>query len=189
MPIGRPWIVTGAHENLIETIAGRPAIEVLVETLRELDEETRARAQSNLLVGLAMDEYQEQHGIGDFLIRNLLGYQQESGAIAVSALPRAGQTVQFQLRDARAADEHLRLQLAAARARLGEASAGAALLCSCNGRGARLFGPIDHDPNTLAEALGDVPVAGLFCNGEIGPVGGRNYLHGFTATIALFTGG
>jgi len=187
MPIGQPWIVTGVKENLIETIAGRPAVEVLVETLRDLDEETRARAQSNLLLGLAMDEYRDQHGIGDFLIRNLLGYEPDSGAIAVSALPRVGQTVQFQLRDARAAAEHLRLQLAAAGAQLGDARPGAALLCSCNGRGSQLFGPIDHDPAAIARELGDVPVAGLFCNGEFGPVGRHNYMHGFTATIALFT--
>ncbi|HLZ70914.1 MAG TPA: FIST N-terminal domain-containing protein [Dehalococcoidia bacterium] len=187
MPIGQPWIVTGARENLIETIAGRPAVEVLTQTLRELDEETRARAQSNLLLGLAMDEYRDQHGIGDFLVRNLLGYEPKTGAIAVSALPRVGQTVQFQLRDARAATEHLRLQLEAAGARLGGSRPGAALLCSCNGRGAQLFGPIDHDPVAIARELGDVPVAGLFCNGEFGPVGTHNYLHGFTATIALFT--
>lgn len=188
-PIGRPLIVTGAHDNLIETIASRPAVEVLMETLRGLDEQTRARAQANLLVGMAMDEYREQHGIGDFLIRNLLGYERESGALAVSAIPRAGQTVQFQFRDAGAADLHLRQQLDAARQALGEQKLVAALLCSCNGRGSRLFGPIDHDPAALADVLGDIPVAGLFCAGEIGPVGARNYLHGFTATIALFTEG
>jgi small ligand-binding sensory domain FIST len=187
MPIGRPLIVTGAHENMIETIASRPAVDVLVETLRELDEETRTRAQANLLVGMAMDEYREQHGIGDFLIRNLLGYERESGALAVSAIPRVGQTVQFQFRDAAAADQHLRQQLEAARQAFDEEQPVAALLCSCNGRGSRLFGPIDHDPTVLAEALGEMPVAGLFCAGEIGPVGDRNYLHGFTATIVLFT--
>jgi small ligand-binding sensory domain FIST len=186
MPIGEPWTITGVRQNLIETIGGRPAVELLVETLRSLDEETRARAQSNLLVGLAMDEYRDRHGIGDFLIRNLLGYEPETGAIAVSALPRVGQTVQFQLRDARAADEHLRLQLAEAAAHLGEQRPGAALLCSCNGRGARLFGPVNHDPAAVAGALGDLPIAGLFCNGEFGPVGRQNFMHGFTATIALF---
>lgn len=187
MPIGEAWTITAVRENLIETIGGRPAVEVLIETLRGLDEETRARAQSNLLVGLAMNEYRDRHGIGDFLIRNLLGYEPETGAIAVSALPRVGQTVQFQLRDARAAAEHLQLQLAEAAARLGRLRPGAALLCSCNGRGARLFGPINHDPAAIARELGELPVAGLFCNGEFGPVGRQNFVHGFTATIALFT--
>src|SRR5579885_1322329 len=187
MPTGQACTITAVRENLGETIGGRPAIDVLIETLRGLDEETRARAQSNLLVGLAMDEYRDRHGIGDFLIRNLLGYERETGAIALSALPRVGQTVQFQLRDARAADEHLRLQLAAASNRLGGRRPAAALLCSCNGRGARLFGPVNHDPAAVAGALGDLPVAGLFCNGEFGPVGRQNFVHGFTATIALFT--
>lgn len=187
MPIGQAWTITAVRENLIERIGGRPAVELLVETLRGLDDETRARAQSNLLVGLAMDEYRDRHGIGDFLIRNLLGYEPQTGAIAVAALPRVGQTVQFQLRDARAAGEHLRLQLAETAARLGRAQPSAALLCSCNGRGARLFGPINHDPAAVAAEIGDVPVAGLFCNGEFGPVGRQNFVHGFTATIALFT--
>jgi small ligand-binding sensory domain FIST len=187
LPIGQPWIITSVRDNLIETIAGRPAVEMLTDTLRGLDEETRRRAQANLLVGLAMDEYRDQHGMGDFLIRNLLGYEKETGALAISALPQSGQTVQFQYRDARAAGEHLRQQLLTLRERMGGAKASAALLCSCNGRGSQLFGPIDHDPTAIAEAFGDIPVAGLFCAGEIGPVGARNFLHGFTATIALFS--
>ncbi|MHB8574240.1 MAG: FIST signal transduction protein [Dehalococcoidia bacterium] len=187
MPIGRPWTITGVNDNLIQTIGGRPAVQVLIETLQELDEETRVRAQRGLQVGLAMDEYRDEHGMGDFLIRNLMGYQKETGAIAIGDYPRLGQTVQFQFRDARAAGEHLRQQLVAAHETLGESKPAAALLCSCNGRGSHLFGPVDHDPRALAEVLGDIPVAGLFCNGEIGPVGGRNFLHGFTATVALFS--
>ncbi len=186
-PIGQPWIITGVIENLIETIASRPAVDVLMETLHELDEETRRRAQANLLVGLAMDEYRDRHGMGDFLIRNVMGYVKETGALAITAVPHQGQTVQFQFRDARAADQHLRQQLAAAAGELDGRRPTAALLCSCNGRGELLFGPIDHDPSALADAFGEIPVAGLFCAGEIGPVGGRNFLHGFTATIALFT--
>lgn len=187
MPIGQPWTITGVRDNLIETIGSRPAVEVLVETLHALDEETRQRAQQNLLVGLAMDEYRDTHAIGDYLIRNLLGYRPEDGALAIGALPRVGQTVQFQMRDARAAAEHLRRRLHEVRQSLDPAQPAAALVCSCNGRGEHLFGPIDHDPNALAEAFGAIPVAGLFCNGEIGPVGGQNFLHSFTATVALFT--
>lgn len=183
-PIGEPWIITGAEGQVIHTIARRPAYEVLVETLRELPAEMQARARGNLLVGLAMDEYQQEFRRGDFLIRNLLGVDRDSGALVVSALPGVGQTVQFQIRDAAAASEDLHAMLGAVTATQGEQPV-AALLCACNGRGVGLFGTPGHDARTLAERLGPIPVVGLFCNGEIGPVGSRNFLHGFTASIAL----
>jgi small ligand-binding sensory domain FIST len=183
-PIGEPWIITGAEGQVIHTIARRPAYEVLVETLRELPAEMQARARGNLLVGLAMDEYQQEFRRGDFLIRNLLGVDRDSGVLVVSALPGVGQTVQFQIRDAAAASEDLHAMLGAVTATQGEQPV-AALLCACNGRGVGLFGTPGHDARTLAERLGPIPVVGLFCNGEIGPVGSRNFLHGFTASIAL----
>jgi len=173
-PIGAPWTVTGAHENVLETIGGRPAYEVLVETFHTLAPEMQTRARANLLVGLAMDEYRDEFGRGDFLIRNLLGGDQQTGALAISAYPRVGQTIQFQVRDADAADEELRAMLVRERAELGERRPVAALLCACNGRGLGLFGAPDHDARTLAEELGPVPVAGFFCNGEIGPVAARH---------------
>lgn len=186
-PIGRPWTITGTQEQTIKSIAGRPALDVLLETIEQLPAEERQRAQQNLLIGLAMDEYREDFGRGDFLIRNLLGADRESGAIAVSALPREGQTLQFQVRDAAAADEDLRLLLEEKRAAPpGEELLGA-LLWSCNGRGQGLFGSPDHDAKAVADILGPIPLAGFFCNGEIGPVGSKNYLHGFTASIALFS--
>ena len=186
-PIGRTWTITGVEGQIIQSIAGRPALDVLLETLNELPSDLQQRVQSNLLVGLAMDEYREDFGRGDFLIRNLLGADRERGAIAVSALPREGQTIQFQLRDAAAADEDLRLLLEAEQATLlGEESL-AALLWSCNGRGVGLFGRPDHDAKAVAEIFGPIPLAGFFCNGEIGPVGSKNFLHGFTASMALFT--
>jgi small ligand-binding sensory domain FIST len=184
-PIGRPWTITGAQGNVIETIGSRPAYEVLVDTVRGLPPQLQRRIQRNLLVGLAMDEHREEFGRGDFLIRNLVGVVQETGALAVSALPRVGQTLQFQLRDPRAADQDLRQLLERARQDLGGRQPVAALLCSCNGRGAGLFGAPHHDARAIAQGLGAVPLAGLFCNGEIGPVGGRHFLHGFTASIAL----
>lgn len=186
-PIGRPWTITGTQEHIIQSIAGRPALEVLIETIERLPAEERQRAQQNLLIGLAMDEYREDFGRGDFLIRNLLGADRESGAIAVSALPREGQTLQFQVRDAAAADEDLRLLLEERRAAPPGEEWLAALLCSCNGRGQGLFGSPDHDAKAVADILGPIPLAGFFCNGEIGPVGSKNYLHGFTASIALFS--
>lgn len=185
-PIGQPWTITATQGQIIQSIAGRPALGVLQETLRELPPDAQRRAQQNLLIGLAMDEYREDFGRGDFLIRNLLGVDRESGAIAVSALSREGQTLQFQVRDAAAADEDLRLLLEEKRAGQDEELLGA-LLWSCNGRGQGLFGSPDHDAKAVADILGPIPLAGFFCNGEIGPVGSKNYLHGFTASIALFS--
>jgi small ligand-binding sensory domain FIST len=184
-PIGETWTITGAQGNIIETIAQRSAYQVLGDTLRGLSPEMRQRAQRNLLVGLAMDEYRSEFRRGDFLIRNLLGIDPERGTLAVGALPWVGQTLQFQLRDPAAADEDLRELLERVRTELGPRQPVGALLCSCNGRGAGLFGTPDHDARTLADFLGPIPTAGFFCNGEIGPVGARNFLHGFTASIAL----
>ena len=187
-PIGQPWTVTDCDSNVLQTIGTRPAVDVLRETLDSLDEETRERAQRNLLVGLAMDEYRDDYGRGDYLIRNLLGFDRQSGAIAISALPRLGQTIQFQFRDAAAADDDLTTQLRAYKAGLGSnQTVLGAVLCACNGRGRSLFGAPNHDAQALTDALGAVPTAGLFCNGEIGPVGGQTFLHGFTASIALLT--
>lgn len=187
-PIGDPWIITRAEGQLIQTIAQRPAHEVLVETVRGLPAQMQRRVSGNLLVGLAIDEHRAEFGRGDFLIRNLLGVDRQSGALAISAIPRTGQTMQFQLRDAAAADEDLEAMLGAAKAALAGQQPMAALLCACNGRGVGLFGRPDHDAAVLAHRLGEIPVAGFFCNGEIGPVGLRNFLHGFTASIALVVG-
>ncbi|MBI2766129.1 MAG: FIST C-terminal domain-containing protein [Chloroflexi bacterium] len=185
-PIGSPWTITDVDRNLVRAIGGRPPLEVLVETMHGLSPEMQARAARNLLVGLAIDEYRESHGPGDFLIRNLMGADQKSGIIAIGEAPRVGQTLQFQVRDAAAADAQLREMIAQAQAELaGEEPAGA-LLCSCNGRGVGLFGEPDHDARAVERGFGRLPVAGFFCNGEIGPVGGKNFVHGFTASIAFF---
>ena len=185
MPIGQAWTITEAKGNYIETIGMRPAIQVLAETYEGLPPDLQERARSNLLVGLAMDEYQDDFRRGDFLIRNLIGVDQSNGSIAIGAAPRVGQTIQFQLRDPQAADEELREMLIRARMDIGDQTPVGALLCSCNGRGAGLFGAPDHDAQALLERFGPLPVAGFFCNGEIGPVGSKNFLHGFTASIAL----
>ena len=187
-PIGQPWTITDCEGTAVRTLGSRPSLEVLQETLAGLDDETRERAQRNLLVGLAMDEYRQQHGRGDFLIRNVLGGDRETGAISINAAPRVGQTLQFQFRDARAADLDLNAHLEGVRSRLlpGETVLGA-LLFACNGRGQGLFGTPNHDAQALVDALGPVPTAGMFCSGEIGPVAGTIFLHGFTASIALLT--
>ena len=183
-PIGRPWTITGVEGHVVQTIANRRAYDVLVETIQALSPPERQRVAGNLLVGLAMNEYRDDFKRGDFLIRNLLGVDPASGAIAVGAEPHVGQTLQFQVRDARAADEELRHMLGAVAGDLGQPAA-AALLFACNGRGVGLFGQPDHDARTTRELLGPLPLAGLFCNGEIGPVGDTTYLHGFTASLGL----
>lgn len=184
-PIGQTWTITDAERNIIKTIAGRPAYEVLVETVSSLTPEMQERVRTNLLVGLAIDEYKEEFRRGDFQIRNLMGYDPESGALAVGAVVRVGQTVQFQLRDPDAADEDLSHLLSQLKRDLGGERPVGGLLCSCNGRGVGMFGAPNHDARAIAEALDGLPVAGFFCNGEIGPVGRRPFLHGFTASLAL----
>ena len=184
-PIGQPWTITSAHENVLETIGGQPAYQVLVDTVQALPAEMQQRAVQNLLVGLAIDEYKDEFHRGDYLIRNLMGADPQTGSLAIGAYPRVGQTIQFQMRDAAAADEDLRELLASAHHALEGARPVAAMLCSCNGRGAGLFGTPDHDAQGVAREFGPMPVAGFFCNGEIGPIGGKAFLHGFTASIAL----
>jgi small ligand-binding sensory domain FIST len=180
-PIGEPWTVTDSDKHIVRSIGGRTAYEVLAETVNQLDPETRGRLNTNLRVGLAMNEYRDEFRRGDFLIRNLMGVDPRSGAIAVAGEPRIGQTLQFQLLDARAADQELRQMLEGA----SDGSSSAALLFACNGRGAGLFGAPDHDVRAVREVLGALPLAGLFCNGEIGPVGGSTFVHGYTASLGL----
>jgi small ligand-binding sensory domain FIST len=185
-PIGQAWTITGVERNFVLTLGGRPALEVLIETMRDLPDELQQRASRNLLVGLAMDEYRDEFGRGDFLIRNLLGVNQEQGALAIGAMPRVGQTLQFQVRDAAAADDELDAMLTVASLDVFGRKPAGALLCSCNGRGAGLFGEPHHDATAVAKRFGELPVAGFFCNGEIGPVSGKTFVHGFTASIGFF---
>jgi small ligand-binding sensory domain FIST len=184
-PIGETWTITGVRDNVIESIGMRPALEVLAETFGRLPPETQQRARQNLLVGLAMDEYRDDFRRGDFLIRHLSGVDQASGAIAIDALPRVGQTIQFQIRDGAAADDDLVELLTKTKRDLGGQQPLGALLYTCNGRGIGLFAAPDHDARRVAEGLGPIPLAGLFCRGEIGPVGQKHFLHGFTASLAI----
>lgn len=186
MPIGEPWTITRAEGNVIQQIANRPAYHILFDTFNGLSKDQKKRAQGNLFVGLVIDEYQEEFHQGDFLIRNLLGADPVSGVLAVGARPRAGQSLQFQCRDAVAASEDLTLLLRRAQAALNEKRIYGACLCSCNGRGERLFGKPNHDATLVQRSLGPLGLTGFFCNGEIGPVGKHNCLHGYTASLALF---
>nr|BBH89968.1 hypothetical protein KTC_47190 [Thermosporothrix sp. COM3] len=185
-PIGEPWTITRVQDNgLVETISNRPAYEMLIETFQGLPYTLQRRAQHNLLVGLAADEYRATFERGTFLIRNLLGVDRSTGALALGAQPRVGQTIQFQMRDAQAADHDLRTRLSHLKDKLVGNMPIAAILCTCNGRGEDLFSVPHHDAGLIEQILGPIPLAGLFCNGEIGPVGRRSFLHGFTASIAV----
>jgi small ligand-binding sensory domain FIST len=185
-PIGETWTLTKVERNLIQEIGNRRAYEVLAETFNQLSAEDQKKSRGNLFIGLVINEYLEDFHRGDFLVRNLLAADPRTGVIAVGALPRAGQTVQFQRRDATAATEDMVALLKHARAKLGDATIYGGCLCSCNGRGQGLFGAPDHDAGLVQEQLGPMGLAGFFCNGEIGPVGPSNFLHGYTASLALF---
>ncbi len=185
-PIGDTWTLTKVEQNLIHQIGNRKAYDVLVETVNGLKPDEQKKARGNLFIGLVVNEYAEEFHRGDFLVRNLLGGDPQSGILAVGALPRAGQTIQFQRRDAAAANEDMTELLARAKTKLGAAQIYGGCLCSCNGRGSHLFGKPNHDAQAVQRQLGPLGLAGFFCNGEIGPVGEKNFLHGYTASLALF---
>jgi small ligand-binding sensory domain FIST len=184
-PIGSTYVVTKVQDNVIFELGGKTALSRLEHTYADLSEDDRHLIRRGLHVGVAMNEYKPTFSRGDFLISNVLGADRESGAIAIANFVRTGQTVQFHVRDADTADEDLR-QLLAARKEKRSGAPGAALLFSCNGRGTRLFPKPDHDAGVIQELCGPLPLAGFFAQGELGPVGGRNYIHGFTASVALF---
>ena len=182
-PIGRRFTVTKAEGPRVFTLAGKPAAAALRETVDALPPDDRALARTSLHFGRVAHEARSEFHRGDFLIRNLMAVVPEDGSLMVGDHVRSGQTVQFQLRDAAAATEDFAelLDLEAAVGR-----PGAALLFSCGGRGSHLFGEPDHDLNLVKRRLREFPLAGFFCNGEIGPVGPSKFLHGFTSSMALF---
>jgi small ligand-binding sensory domain FIST len=181
--IGREAVITGAEDNVVHELAGTPALERLREEIRSLSEEDRALAARGILAGLVIDENKAEYGRGDYLVRALIGVDEESGALAIGEHVRVGQTLRFHVRDAARADADLREALGET---LGDTPAAGALMFTCNGRGTRMFTEPNHDAGLVAEALGGAELAGFFCGGEIGPVGGRSFLHGFTATLAVF---
>ena len=185
-PIGEAWTLTRVEQNLIRNIANRPAYTVLTETVQSLPAEEQRKVQGNLHIGLVVNEYLEDFHRGDFLVRNLLGGDPNSGVLAVGALPRPGQTIQFQRRDAAAASEDLNDLLAREKSRLADMEIYGGCLFCCNGRGKNLFGRPSHDAELVQAHFGPTGIAGFFCNGEIGPIGDKNFLHGFTAALALF---
>ncbi|MEV5836143.1 FIST N-terminal domain-containing protein [Nocardia sp. NPDC052112] len=184
-PIGYPYIVTAARGALITELGGRAPIERLREIVEVLSPEQQELVTHGLQIGIVVDEHLAEPGQGDFLIRGLLGADPSSGAIEIGEVVEVGTTVQFQVRDAVGADEDLRAALVQVGSDLPGRPAGA-LLFTCNGRGRRMFGVADHDAATIEDLLDGIPLAGIFAAGEIGPIAGRNALHGFTASMAVF---
>jgi small ligand-binding sensory domain FIST len=183
-PIGEPLTVTHAERNVLLTLGSRPAYEVLSDVYKELSDIEREQARGHLFAGIAVSEYLEDYKRGDFLVRNIIGADPKSGAVAINAVPRVGQTLQYQLRDSRVATDELRRLLRAEVALAGPAPY-AGLLCTCHGRGRGLFGGPNHDAGLVNEYFPGLPLTGLFASVQLGPVGERSFAHGYTASLAL----
>ncbi len=183
-PIGKPLVITKAEGNVILELGGRAALVQLKEIFDELPTHEQQLVQRGLHVGRVVSEYLERFESGDFLVRNVMGIDAQRGAIAVGDYFRTGQTVQFHIRDVRTADDDLK-QCFRASQQAGAAPL-AALMFTCNGRGIHLFREPSHDVECLKATFGDLPLAGFFAQGELGPIGGKNFMHGFTASVALF---
>jgi small ligand-binding sensory domain FIST len=186
-PIGQVLTVTRSEGNVIFELGGKAPVQRIQELYASLPEHDRELMTEGLLVGRVIDEYKTEFERGDFLVRGLVGADPDSGAIAVGDAVAVGETIQFHVRDEASADEDLRTTLKVARDKFGDRRVAGGLLFTCNGRGSRMFSTPDHDAALLASELDDPPIAGFFCAGELGPVGSKNFLHGFTASMALFS--
>jgi len=185
-PIGRPYVVTEAEDNVVVTLGGKPSLTVLHHVLSGLSLEDRELVQrGSVFVGVVINELRQTFAPGDFLIRNIIGIDPDLGAIAVADQVDIGQTLQFQLRDPATSRQELRRHLQQSQpAHLGPPAGG--LLFNCTGRGKALYGLAHQDVKTIQMVSGKLPIGGFFCNGEIGPIGGTNFLHGYTASLGLF---
>jgi small ligand-binding sensory domain FIST len=183
-PVGPAMTVTAAEGNLLFELAGIPAVQKLEQVIGSLSSIDQALASGGLQIGIAMDEYVEEHERGDFLVRTILGIDKARGAIAIGDIVPVGRTVRFQVRDAASADDDLRAMLVQLKHEFSNVEG--ALLFSCNGRGSNLFTSADHDVLAMRQGLATTGIAGFFASGEIGPVGNRNHLHGFSASVLVF---
>jgi small ligand-binding sensory domain FIST len=185
-PVGPELTVTAADGHVIRELAGRRALEALREAIEGLDPDEQALVASGLLLGVVIDAGKPEYEQGDFLVRGVIGADPEAGTLTVGAPVREGTVVRLHARDAVSADRDLRAALGLRREALGGGAPAGALVFTCNGRGQAMFGAPDHDAVALEEELSGAPAAGFFAAGEIGPVGGDAFLHGFTATVAVF---
>lgn len=181
-PVGSPFVITRAEHNIVYELAGRPAVERLQEVAAGLSDDDRELLADMVQIGRVIDESKLDFGPGDFLVRQVVGADPNSGALRVGDIVEVGSTAQFQVRDASSADQDLRRMV-------GGRTAEAALVFTCNGRGTHLFPEAHHDAMVVSESLGGAPVAGMFCAGELGPIGGHNFMHGFTASVVLLSKG
>jgi small ligand-binding sensory domain FIST len=185
-PIGEPYVVTSSESNVIQQLRGEPALVRLQEVFEKLPTCDQELAQKGLFLGRVVSEYQESFEQGDFLIRNVIGIDPENGSMTIADYIRPGNTVQFHIRDAETADGEFS-QLLVELAEDGEFVPRGGLLFTCNGRGTRLFDVPHHDAELVRQKLGEIPLCGFFAQGEIGPVGNQAFLHGFTASMVLFS--
>jgi small ligand-binding sensory domain FIST len=185
-PIGQPMFVTKCQRNLVWELDGQPAVEVLQRVYQQLEPADQELARHSLFLGVVMNEHQQEYRQGDFLIRNLVGLDQARGVLAIGAILREGAVVQFHLHDATTSAEDLKQLLTAYTGASAGVRPAGALLFSCLGRGIHLYGTPDHDSDAFRHHLGPVPLGGFFCNGEIGPVQGSTFLHGYTSAFGLF---
>ncbi|HUI26219.1 MAG TPA: FIST N-terminal domain-containing protein [Candidatus Kryptonia bacterium] len=185
-PIGQPMFITKCQRNFLWELDGRPAVEVLQELYEQLDAADQALVRHSLFLGIVMREDRQEYRHGDFLIRNLLGMDQTRSALAIGAWLQENSVVQFHLRDAVTSAQDLEQMLTRYRDDHPGVRPQGALLFSCLGRGVHLYGRADHDSEAFRLHLGDIPLGGFFCNGEIGPVHGTTFLHGYTSSFGLF---
>jgi small ligand-binding sensory domain FIST len=185
-PVGPELTITAGAGRIINELAGRPALVALREVIEGLPPAEREVLSEGILLGIVVEHGQPEYVHGDFLVRSVLGGDPDHGTIAVGAPISPGQVVRVHVRDARSADRDLREALELRRQALGSDAPAGALIFTCNGRGRGMFGVSGHDARAVSDELGRIPVAGFFAAGEIGPVGGQSFVHGFTATVALF---
>lgn len=183
-PVGKPFVVTKADRNIVMTLGGKPAFECVQEVYANANPEEQELMSSGLLLGRVINEQQEAFERGDFLVRNVMGFDQQSGAVIAGDFFRAGQTIQFHVRDTATADEDLDALLASFAATGRTPLAG--LCFSCNGRGRRMFDDADHETKRIHDALGAIPIVGHFAAGEFGTLGGQAFIHGHTLSLGLF---
>jgi small ligand-binding sensory domain FIST len=186
-PIGGPLVVTESEINVISKLGDQTPLEVLRDLFDTVETRDKRLIRRSLQIGIIMDRLAQDRSEGEFLIRNVLGADEEDGTLAVGELVQEGQVVQFFVRDAQAADEDLRMMLEEYIDSLDDGDVlASALLFSCLGRGQYLYGAPDHDTNMFTDMVADIPIAGFFSNGEIGPIGDQTFLHGYSASFALF---
>jgi small ligand-binding sensory domain FIST len=193
-PIGSPYRIQESERNIIISVEGleepnprsQPPMVAIQDILGKLSYKEKELAQNSLFIGIARDAFQLQPQPRDFLVRNLLGVDPRSGAIAVGDRIRPGQRIQFHLRDAQTSAEDLESLLADfVREKADVPPGSGCLMFACLGRGEGLYGQADVDSGAFRRWFPQISLSGFFCNGEIGPVGGQTYLHGYTSAFAI----